>query len=69
MITTTTALGHLHHILNTMQRKIFSLCLFVLSEKMRNSERMGTLWQRLMELVTPGTGFIMGEPPYQDHTC
>jgi uncharacterized protein YbaA (DUF1428 family) len=31
------------------------------SEKMRNDERMGTLWQRSMELVSPGTGFIMGE--------
>jgi uncharacterized protein YbaA (DUF1428 family) len=29
--------------------------------KMRNDERMGPLWQRSMELVTPGTGFIMGE--------
>ena len=29
--------------------------------KMRNDERMGPLWQRAMELVTPGTGFIMGE--------
>ena len=29
--------------------------------KMRNDERMGLLWQRSMELVTPGTGFIMGE--------
>jgi uncharacterized protein YbaA (DUF1428 family) len=31
------------------------------SEKMRNDERMGPLWQRSMELVSPGTGFIMGE--------
>ncbi|MDQ3902749.1 MAG: DUF1428 family protein [Thermoproteota archaeon] len=29
--------------------------------KMRNDERMGPLWQRSMELVTPGTGFKMGE--------
>ena len=29
--------------------------------KMRNDERMGTLWQRSMALVNPGTGFIMGE--------
>ena len=29
--------------------------------KMRNDERMGTLWQRSMELVTPRTDFIMGE--------
>jgi uncharacterized protein YbaA (DUF1428 family) len=29
--------------------------------KMRNDERMGTLWQRSMQLVSPGTGFIMGE--------
>jgi uncharacterized protein YbaA (DUF1428 family) len=29
--------------------------------KMRNDERMGTLWQRSMALVSPGTGFIMGE--------
>jgi uncharacterized protein YbaA (DUF1428 family) len=29
--------------------------------KMRNDERMGPLWQRSMELVTQGTGFIMGE--------
>jgi uncharacterized protein YbaA (DUF1428 family) len=28
--------------------------------KMRNDERMGTLWQRSMALVSPGTGFIMG---------
>ncbi len=28
--------------------------------KMRNDERMGSLWQRLIELVSPGTGFIMG---------
>jgi uncharacterized protein YbaA (DUF1428 family) len=31
------------------------------SEKMRNDERMGTLWQRSMELVSTGSGFIMGE--------
>ena len=29
--------------------------------KMRNDERMGTLWQRSMALVSPGTSFIMGE--------
>jgi uncharacterized protein YbaA (DUF1428 family) len=29
--------------------------------KMRNDERMGMLWQRSMELVSQGTGFIMGE--------
>jgi len=29
--------------------------------KMRADERLGPLWQRSMELVTPGTGFIMGE--------
>jgi uncharacterized protein YbaA (DUF1428 family) len=29
--------------------------------KMRNDERMGTLWQRSMALVSPGSGFIMGE--------
>jgi uncharacterized protein YbaA (DUF1428 family) len=29
--------------------------------KMRNDERMGPLWQRSLELVSPGTGFIMGE--------
>ena len=29
--------------------------------KMRNDERMGTLWQRSMALVSPVTGFIMGE--------
>jgi len=29
--------------------------------KMRNDERMGTLWQRSIALVSPGTGFIMGE--------
>jgi uncharacterized protein YbaA (DUF1428 family) len=29
--------------------------------KMRNDERMGSLWQRSIELVSPGTGFIMGE--------
>jgi uncharacterized protein YbaA (DUF1428 family) len=31
------------------------------AQKMRNDERLGTLWQRSMELVSPGTGFIMGE--------
>ena len=29
--------------------------------KMRKDERMGTLWQRSMALVSPATGFIMGE--------
>jgi len=29
--------------------------------KMQADERLGPLWQRSMELVTPGTGFIMGE--------
>jgi len=29
--------------------------------KMRNDERMGSLWQRSMELVSPETGFIMGQ--------
>ena len=29
--------------------------------KMRNDERMGSLWQRSIELVSPRTGFIMGE--------
>jgi uncharacterized protein YbaA (DUF1428 family) len=29
--------------------------------KMRNDERMGSLWQQSMELVSPGTGFIMGQ--------
>jgi hypothetical protein len=29
--------------------------------KMRNDERMGSLWQRSIELVSPGTGFIMGQ--------
>ena len=29
--------------------------------KMRADERMGPLWRRSVELVTPGTGFIMGE--------
>jgi hypothetical protein len=28
---------------------------------MRNDERMGSLWQRSIELVSPGTGFIMGQ--------
>ena len=31
------------------------------SAKMRSDERMGTLWQRSMALVSPGSGFIMGE--------
>ncbi|HEY7571277.1 MAG TPA: hypothetical protein VH796_07910 [Nitrososphaeraceae archaeon] len=29
--------------------------------KMRNEDRMGQLWQRSIELVTPGTDFVMGE--------
>gem|GEM_PF-5738673 len=29
--------------------------------KMLNDERMGTLWRRSMELISQGTGFIMGE--------
>jgi uncharacterized protein YbaA (DUF1428 family) len=29
--------------------------------KMRADERVGSLWQRSVELVSPGTGFIMGE--------
>lgn len=29
--------------------------------KMRNDERMGPLWQQSIVLVSPGTGFIMGE--------
>lgn len=29
--------------------------------KMRTDKRMGPLWQRSMELVSPGTGIIMGE--------
>jgi uncharacterized protein YbaA (DUF1428 family) len=29
--------------------------------KMGTDERMGPLWQRSIELVSPGTGFIMGE--------
>jgi uncharacterized protein YbaA (DUF1428 family) len=29
--------------------------------KMRNDERMGSLWQRSMDLVSLGTGFIMGQ--------
>lgn len=29
--------------------------------KMKNDERMSPLWQRSMELVSPGTSFIMGE--------
>jgi uncharacterized protein YbaA (DUF1428 family) len=28
--------------------------------KMRNDERMGSLWQRSID-VSPGTGFIMGQ--------
>jgi uncharacterized protein YbaA (DUF1428 family) len=31
------------------------------SAKMRNDESMGPLFQRSIDLVTPGTGFIMGE--------
>lgn len=30
-------------------------------EKMRNDESMGRLYQQSLDLVTPGTGFIMGE--------
>ena len=29
--------------------------------KMRNDDRMGSLWQQSVNIVTPGTGFIMGE--------
>ena len=29
--------------------------------KMGSDERMGSLWQGSIELVSPGTGFIMGE--------
>jgi uncharacterized protein YbaA (DUF1428 family) len=29
--------------------------------KMRNDETMGPLWQQAMDLVTPGTDFIMGQ--------
>jgi uncharacterized protein YbaA (DUF1428 family) len=29
--------------------------------KMQNDERLGPLWQRSMELVSPGTSFIMGQ--------
>ena len=29
--------------------------------KIQNDERMGSLWQRTMDLVSPGTDFIMGE--------
>ena len=29
--------------------------------KMRNDERMGSLWQRSIDLVSPGTSFIMGQ--------
>jgi hypothetical protein len=29
--------------------------------KMRNDERMGTLWQQSVALVSTGTDFIMGE--------
>jgi uncharacterized protein YbaA (DUF1428 family) len=29
--------------------------------KMRNDETMGSLWQRAVDLVSPGTSFIMGE--------
>jgi uncharacterized protein YbaA (DUF1428 family) len=31
------------------------------SAKMRNDERMDPLWQKSIDLVSPGTGFIMGE--------
>jgi uncharacterized protein YbaA (DUF1428 family) len=31
------------------------------SSKMQSDERMGPLWQQSMDLVSPGTGFIMGE--------
>lgn len=31
------------------------------SSKMRNDARMGPLWQKSIDLVSPGTGFIMGE--------
>jgi uncharacterized protein YbaA (DUF1428 family) len=31
------------------------------SAKMRNDKSMGPLFQQSMDLVTPGTGFIMGE--------
>jgi uncharacterized protein YbaA (DUF1428 family) len=31
------------------------------SAKMRNDESMSPLFQQSMDLVTPGTGFIMGE--------
>ena len=30
------------------------------SVRMQNDERMGPLWQRGMDLVSPGTGLIMG---------
>jgi hypothetical protein len=29
--------------------------------KMRNDESMGPLYQQSLNLVTPGTGFILGE--------
>jgi uncharacterized protein YbaA (DUF1428 family) len=29
--------------------------------KMRNDERMGSLFKQSLDLVTPGTGFILGE--------
>jgi len=29
--------------------------------KVQNDERMGTLYQQSLSLLTPGTGFIMGE--------
>jgi uncharacterized protein YbaA (DUF1428 family) len=32
-----------------------------ISAKMQTDERMGPLWQQSMDLVSPGTGFIMGE--------
>jgi uncharacterized protein YbaA (DUF1428 family) len=31
------------------------------SAKMQTDERMGPLWQKSIDLVSPGTGFIMGE--------
>jgi uncharacterized protein YbaA (DUF1428 family) len=29
--------------------------------KIQNDKRMGSLWQRTMDLVSRGTGFIMGQ--------
>jgi uncharacterized protein YbaA (DUF1428 family) len=34
--------------------------------KMQKDERMGFLYQRSLELLAPGTGFIMGEFSYHD---